>query len=211
MTDQRTIRGYLALGDSYTAGEGVALTDRWTNLLMGRLEETAFPIDTLTTIAKTGWTTDELREAIVESQLGGVCNLITLLIGVNDQYRGRTAEEYRASLQRLANPLPRHVQRGGRFVILSIPDWGVTPFAEGRDRAAIAREIDAFNAVNREEARRLGADYVDITPISRRAARDASLIASDGLHPSRAMYEEWADLVARCVLTDRARPAPPPS
>lgn len=210
MTGDRT-RGYLALGDSYTAGEGVGLKERWTNVLLDRLRGSAFPIDTLTTIAKTGWTTDELQEAIVESRLGGVCNLITLLIGVNDQYRGHTADQYRASLQRLANPLPRHVQKGGRLIILSIPDWSVTPFAQGRDRAQIAREIDAFNAVNRDEARRVGADYVDITPSSRRAAQDSRLLTSDGLHPSRAMYEEWAGLVARCVLTDRARPAPPPS
>src|SRR5579859_1094215 len=176
------VRGYLALGDSYTIGEGVALTDRWTNLLLKRLEGSAFPLDTLTTIAKTGWTTDELHGAIVESQLGGTCNLITLLIGVNDQYRGHSVDQYRASLQRLADPLSRHVGRQGRLIVLSIPDWSVTPFAEGRDRAQIAREIEAFNAVNREQARRIGADYVDITPISRRAAEDPSLLTADGLH-----------------------------
>lgn len=203
------VRGFLALGDSYTIGEGVALTDRWTNLLMGRLKGTAFPIDTITTIAKTGWTTDELRDAIVESRLGGVCTLMTLLIGVNDQYRGHSVDQYRASLRALSDPLIRHVEQGGRFILLSIPDWGVTPFAAGRDRAQIAREIDAFNAVNREQARRLGADYVDVTPSSRRAANDASLLTSDGLHPSRAMYAEWAELVARCVLNDRGRRAPP--
>ena len=206
-----TVRGHLALGDSYTAGEGVALTDRWTNRLLDRLKGTSFPIDTVTTIAKTGWTTDELREAIIESQLGGTCFLLTLLIGVNDQYRGRSVDEYRASLRQLITPLPRHVHTGGRFVVLSIPDWSVTPFAEGRDRARIAREIDAFNAVNRDEARRVGADYVDITPASRRAATDPTLLAGDGLHPSRAMYEEWAELVARCVLSGPTPPTPPPS
>lgn len=205
------VRGFLALGDSYTAGEGVALTDRWTNLLMARLKGTVFPIDTLTTIAKTGWTTDELRDAIVESQLGGVCTLMTLLVGVNDQYRGHSVDQYRESLARLTALLPRHVEKGGRFIVLSIPDWGVTPFAAGRDRAQIAREIDAYNAVNREQARLLGASYVDITSSSRRAARVPHLLTSDGLHPSRAMYEEWAELVARCVLTDRVRPAPLPS
>ena len=202
-------RGHLALGDSYTAGEGVGLTDRWTNRLLDRLKGTSFSIDTITTIAKTGWTTDELREAIVESQLGGTCTLLTLLIGVNDQFRGYSVDDYRASLRELITPLPRHVGKGGRFVVLSIPDWGVTPFANGRDRARIAREIDAFNAVNRELAAAVRADYVDVTPISRRAATDPGLITGDGLHPSRAMYEEWAELVARCVLSGPTRPARP--
>ncbi|HJQ36458.1 MAG TPA: undecaprenyl-diphosphatase UppP, partial [Thermoanaerobaculia bacterium] len=169
---------YLALGDSYTIGESVAAEERFPVQLAKQLNLGEPQI-----IAKTGWTTDELNAAIDAANPKGPFDLVTLLIGVNNQYRGRGADEYRTQfvglLQRaigFAGGNTRHV------IVVSIPDWGVTPFAEGRDRAKIAREIDQFNAINREEAQRAGAKWVDITPISRR--NDPSLVAGDGLHPS---------------------------
>ncbi len=186
----------LALGDSYTIGEAVASAERWPEQLAAMLRELGVEVEEIEIVAKTGWTTDELDVAIDRAAPRGHYDLVSLLIGVNNQYRGRPVEEYRGELRRL---LGRAVGFAGgdasRVVVLSIPDWGVTPFAEGRDRAHIAREIDAFNAVNRAEAVAAGARYVDVTQASREAATDAGLIASDGLHPSGEMYRRWAGLV----------------
>ena len=182
---------YLALGDSYTIGESVAEADRFPNQLARELDIAPPQI-----IAKTGWTTDELNAAIDAANPQGPFDLVTLLIGVNNQYRGRDAEEYRREFAAL---LQRAIGFAGgdpqKVIVVSIPDWGVTPFAEGRDRAKIAREIDQYNAVNREEAMRAGAKYADITPISR--GNDPAIVADDKLHPSGKQYTEWAKLIAR--------------
>jgi undecaprenyl-diphosphatase len=181
---------YLALGDSYTIGESVAATDRFPIQLARELG-----IGEPRIIAKTGWTTDELSSAIDAADVKGPFDFVTLLIGVNNQYRGRDTEEYRAQFVGL---LGRAIGFAGgdakKVIVVSIPDWGVTPFAEGRDRAKIGREIDRYNAVNREETARAGARYVDITPISRGA--DPALFAGDGLHPSGAQYAEWVKRIA---------------
>ena len=183
---------FLALGDSYTIGESVAVEDRWPNQLARALRARGSSIADPEIIARTGWTTDELSAAIDQAQPHGPYALVTLLIGVNNQYRGRDAEQFRGELRAL---LGRSIAFAGgdahRVVVVSIPDWGVTPFAAGRDRAKIAAEIDRYNAINREEALRAGAHFADITPISREAAKDASLVAADGLHPSGPMYTRW--------------------
>lgn len=185
--------GYLALGDSYTIGESVAEAERWPVQLAARLRAQGLTIGEPLIIARTGWTTAELSVGIDAQKPTGTFELVSLLIGVNNQYRGRDIGEYRTEFRAL---LERAIGYAGgeaqRVIVLSIPDWGVTPFAEGRDRAAIAAQIDAFNAVNRQETAQLGAHYIDITPHSRTAAGDPSLIAGDGLHPSGKMYAEWA-------------------
>lgn len=188
---------FLALGDSYTIGESVPESDRWPVQLANQLREQdladfAEPI----IIAKTGWTAGELAEAIGTTNPKGPFDLVTLLIGVNNQYRGLPLDEYQHEFRDLLSTATRLA--GGNadhVIVLSIPDWSATSFAEGRDRIRIASEIDAFNAVNLAEAMKAGARYVDITPISRRAATDGGLIAGDGLHPSGKMYREWAELV----------------
>jgi lysophospholipase L1-like esterase len=176
---------YLALGDSYTIGESVAVDERFPVQLARALNMPDPQI-----IARTGWTTDELNAAIDAADPQGPFDLVTLLIGVNNQYRGRSLDEYRTQFAAL---LQRAIAFAGgdatKVVVVSIPDWGVTPFAEGRDRAKIAVEIDAFNAVNREEAARAGSRWVDITPISR--GGDPALVAADKLHPSGVQYREW--------------------
>ena len=183
-------RRYLALGDSYTIGESVDPAERFPVQLARTLNLGEPQI-----IARTGWTTDELNAAIDEARPQGPFDLVTLLIGVNNQYRGRSADEYRTQFAAL---LQRAIGFAGgdpsRVIVVSIPDWGVTPFAEGRDRAQIAREIDRFNAIKREEAARAGAKWVDITPISRR--HDPALVAADGLHPSGRQYAEWVKAIA---------------
>lgn len=188
---------YFALGDSYTIGESVDPEERFPHQLARELGLSEPLI-----IAKTGWTTDELGNALDTVRLAGPYDLVTLLIGVNNQYRGRDAEQYRGEFAEL---LRRAIGFAGddatKVVVVSIPDWGVTPFAEGRDRAKIAAEIDHYNAINREEASRAGARYVDITPISR--GGDPALVAGDGLHPSGKQYGEWVKLIlpeARAAL-----------
>jgi lysophospholipase L1-like esterase len=147
-------------------------------------------------VARTGWTTDELSDAIDAARPRGPYDLVSLLIGVNNQYRGRSAADYRGQFRALLTRGVRFAgDRAARVVVLSIPDWGVTPFAANGDPARIGREIDEFNAVNRDEAQRRGSQYVDVTLISRRAAREPNLLAGDGLHPSALMYEEWARAV----------------
>ena len=191
---------YLALGDSYTIGERVPENERCPIQLADLLNQKGYPTD-VTVIAKTGWTTDELWQGIQARELTPPYDLASLLIGVNNQYRGYDIEEYREQFVFL---LDKSVEYAGgdanRVIVLSIPDWGVTPFASSRDRSQIAKEIDAFNAVNKEETEKAGAHYIDITPISREAVNDSSLIADDGLHPSGKMYAEWAKLALPIVL-----------
>jgi lysophospholipase L1-like esterase len=197
----------LALGDSYTIGESVGADERWPVRLAAMLRARGVRVAEPIIVAKTGWTTDELSRGVDAANPTGPNELVTLLIGVNNQYRGRSTDEYRDQFRAL---LARAVAFAGaqssRVVVLSIPDWGVTPFANGRDRPRIAREIDAFNAINREETTRAGARYVDVTPISRRAASDPSLTAADGLHPSGAMYAEWAQAALPAVVAALGRP-----
>lgn len=193
---------FLALGDSYTIGESVDPAERFPAQVATTLKIAQPQI-----VAKTGWTTDELAAEIERVKPQGPFDLVTLLIGVNNQYRGRSVDEYRTQfVSLLKQAIGFAGGRADHVIVVSIPDWGVTPFAEGRDRAKIAREIDAFNAVNRDEAKRMGARYADITAISRRATTEPALVASDGLHPSGRMYSQWAGVIvpiAREVLRDK--------
>lgn len=194
-----TIR-YLALGDSYTIGESVDAAERFPNQLADFLKAGGLQTE-VTIIAKTGWTTNELWDGIQASEINPPYDLVSLLIGVNNQYRGYDINEYREQFVFLLNKSIEYA--GGdpqRVIVLSIPDWGVTPFARGQGGERIARDIDAFNAVNREESEKAGVQYVNITPISREAEHDTTLIAPDGLHPSGKMYMEWAKLAYLAAL-----------
>ena len=193
----------LALGDSYTIGEAVAAHERWPAVLVQRLRHGGTPIDEPQIVAVTGWTTDELAQGMDTAVLLPPYDLVTLQIGVNNQYRGRPADDYRAQF---AGLLERAIalagDRAARVVVASIPDWGVTRFAseQGRDRARIAAELDAYNALARAETERAGARFVDITGISR---QHPELLADDGLHPSAAQYALWVEAIepaARAAL-----------
>lgn len=187
---------YLALGDSYTIGESVPASDRWPVQLAGMLKANGLDVGDPRIIARTGWTGDELSAGIDAAGVHEQYRLVTLLIGVNNQYRGRSVEEFRGQLKSLlARAVGFADGQAGRVIVVSIPDWGVTPFAEGQDRQRIGREIDAFNEVCRAEAKAIGATFIDITPGSRKAADDGSLVAGDGLHPSAKMYRQWAEAV----------------
>jgi lysophospholipase L1-like esterase len=197
---QASIR-ILALGDSYTIGESVEPAGRWPAQLADRLRQQGLAVAEPEIIARTGWTTAELQAGILAADPQGDFDLVTLLIGVNNQYRGDPLEEYRAQFQEL---LQQSVGFTGgdprRVVVLSIPDWGVTPFAWGRNTTQIAQEIDTFNAVNREESLAAGVIHIDITPDSRRVTEESNLTATDGLHPSAQMYALWVDRMLPQVL-----------
>lgn len=199
---------YLALGDSYTIGESVSVGDRWPNQLAKLLESESIKIE-VTIIARTGWTTSELWQGIQAEEMRPPYDLVSLLIGVNNQYRGYDIHEYRDQFNFLLHKSIEYADGdANRVLILSIPDWGVTPFASGRDREEIAKEIDQFNLMNREMSERAGVHYVDITPTSREAANEAALTAPDGLHPSEKMYAMWAEKtlpIVKEILTDSNR------
>ena len=193
---------FLALGDSYTIGESAPESDRWPAQLANLIKTSPHfasqngEIET-GIIARTGWTTDELWQAIQQSPPQGAYELVSLLIGVNDQYRGGDAERYRQDFRFLLGKAIGYA--GGdpkRVIVLSIPDWGATPYAriDRRSAAQISAEINAFNAVNKDESQKAGVRYVDVTPISRQAPADPALLADDGLHPSGKMYAAWAAL-----------------
>ena len=186
---------YLALGDSYTIGESVSEEERWPNQVSKLLEMEGVQVEP-TIIARTGWTVDELWEGIQADPPQGAYDVVTLLIGVNNQYRGYPVTGYREDFRFLLGKALEYA--GGKpdhVIVLSIPDWGITPFAADRDRELISRQIDEFNAINLEEAKSADVHYADITPISRQAVAEPALIAPDGLHPSGKMYAMWAEQV----------------
>lgn len=185
---------YLALGDSYTIGEGVAEQDRWPTQLVAQLREQGIAIDSPRIIAQTGWTTDELTAAMDAAEPLGEWDFVTLLIGVNDQYRGYQVETYRAKFSNLLNRVIALAKgRPDNIRVFSIPDWGVTPFgqASGRDAAWIAREIDAYNAASQAICITRNVAWIDITDLTREFGTLPAMLAEDGLHPSAAMYRLW--------------------
>lgn len=196
---------YLALGDSYTIGEGVAPAQRWPEVLAARLRADGIAILPPVIVARTGWTVAELDAAMDAERLAAPFDLVTLLIGVNDQYRGGDAETYRPALRAM---LRRAIDLAGarpqRVLMVSIPDWGATRFGaeDARGAPAIGAAIDAFNAVARAQAAAVDVVFVDITDVSRSPAHRAQL-AEDGLHPGAAQYAAWVTRIepyARAAL-----------
>ena len=194
---------YLALGDSYTIGEAVPQAQSFPYQLTAAAGLQGIKIGKPTIVATTGWTTNELQSAIKSTSLQPKYDIVTLLIGVNNQYRGYSIDIYRTEFKDLLQTAIKYAGGNTAHVfIVSIPDWGATPFGKqsGRNVAEIAQEIDAFNAVNREETLKQSVSYTDITPASRNAATDVTLVAPDGLHPSGKMYQDWAAHILPSVL-----------
>jgi len=191
---------YLALGDSYTVGEAEPQAASYPYQLIDSLNNNGYKALRPNVIATTGWTTQDLINAIAASGINGKkFDFVTLLIGVNDQYRHLSIDVYRTNFTQL---LYEAVQFAGgdanRVFVISIPDWGVTPFANGQD-SVIYPEIMNFNAVNLSISQAAGANYIDVTPVSRTAANDLTLIAPDGLHFSGKMYAMWVKLLEPAV------------
>jgi len=194
--DDATALSYLALGDSYTIGEGVAAGQSWPMQLAARLRDEGIALADAHVVATTGWTTDELDAGIDAARPPEGFDFVSLLIGVNNQYRGRPLDEYGAQFTALLERAIGFAHgRADRVLVLSIPDWGVTRFgkASGRDPAVIARELDAFNAAAKAICDAHGVAFVDITAASRAHGAEDAMLADDGLHPSAAMHALWTD------------------
>ncbi|MEO5947327.1 MAG: SGNH/GDSL hydrolase family protein [Chitinophagaceae bacterium] len=200
-TDNKTVITYLAIGDSYTIGEQLPAKDNFPNQVYNLMKKDQPDFAEPRIIAKTGWTTDELEKGIIAADnaqpLQTSYNFVSLLIGVNNQYRGRTVENYKPEFEELLKKAIRFAgNKANHVVVVSIPDWGVTPFAKGKDSNKIAKEIDAYNAAAKEITEKYNVHYIDITPWTREATADNSLVAADGLHPSGKDYKRWAEKIA---------------
>jgi lysophospholipase L1-like esterase len=182
---------FLALGDSYTVGESVAEVQRWPVQLVNVLKTRGYKCGKPAIVAMTGWRTDDLNNALLSSSLSKNFTLVSLLIGVNNQYQGKPISDYE---KEFADLLDRAIAYAGghpsKVFVLSIPDYGYTPFAR-ENQKEISPQIDAFNAINNAVAAGKGVKYINITDISRRGLQDPQLIAEDGLHPSGKMYALW--------------------
>ena len=192
---------YLALGDSYTVGQSVPASENFPNQTVSVLRAEALNFEPAGVIARSGWTTDELDAGITTAKITGMLlpayDFVSLLIGVNDQYRGRSVDSYKPAFEDL---LKKAIHFAGdhadHVIVISIPDWGVTPFANGYDRDRIAKEIDAYNSANKQIAQKYNVEYINITEWTRQAANDLSLLTTDGLHPSGKEYKRWAEVIA---------------
>lgn len=191
---------YLALGDSYTIGELVSLKENFPYQLVQLLQQENIKVADPVIIAKTGWTTDELAMAIREANINETFSFVTLLIGVNNQYRGRAIENYKKEFTDLLNQALLFANGHSQHVfVVSIPDWGVTPFAEGKNRNEIAEQIDAFNLANKTISEAHRVHWLDITDSTRANGNNKEFLAEDGLHPSAKEYTVWAKRLAPMV------------
>jgi len=191
--DESGKASYLALGDSYTIGQSVGPDERWPVILADELKKAGKPVATPQIIARTGWTTRNLLDGLEQTPPAGTFDLVSLLIGVNNQYQGRNKEEYRIEFRQLLQKSIAYAgDDAGNVFVLSIPDWGVTAMGEG-NRDHISAEIDSFNAIAKDECDKLKIVFIDITGISRTALNDPTMIASDQLHFSGKMYRLWVN------------------
>jgi lysophospholipase L1-like esterase len=199
-TSNKNTMQYLALGDSYTIGESVDLAQSFPYQLKALLNQQGFNIADPEIIAVTGWTTGNLINSITQANLTQKYDFVTLLIGVNNQYQGKSEDEYRTQFVQLLNTALTFVNgHKDRVFVLSIPDYSATPFATNSDKAKIATEIDQFNSINLDESTKAGVNYLNITDISREATTNPALVAEDGLHPSAQMYRLWVARLAQMV------------
>ena len=190
----------LCLGDSYTIGESVEPNENFPRQSVRLLNDHGYDFKPPEIIAMTGWTTDELEDAIEESDVKDSFDFVTLLAGVNDQYRGRKVDEYKPRFESLLTRAIHFANgQSSRVIVLSIPDWGVTPFGKDRDPGRIAQQINSYNEVNKQLALAYNVRYIDVTTSTREAVSDRSLVAPDGLHPSAKEYAKWAEKIYRAV------------
>jgi len=197
----QTAYTYLALGDSYTIGESVLLTESYPYQTVQILRDKGKNFHAPEIIAKTGWTTDELQTAINNYHFQPKYDFVTLLIGVNNQYRGKSSAEYAKEFESLLKQAIKFAGNNTNHVfVISIPDWGVTPYANGRDSKKISKEIDEFNAIGEKTSKQYGVQYLEVTTGTREAATDESLLTSDKLHPSAKEYKRWSTKLTEAIL-----------
>ena len=194
---------FLALGDSYTVGEGIFPEESWPYLLAQRLTSSGFPCSPPEIIAKTGWSSDELLAAIEAANPQGPYDIVTIMIGVNNQYRGRHRDTILDDLHKLAAIAVALAEgKRERVYVISIPDWGCSPFGQTKNPRLIRRQIDRYNQFIRVETRHRISAYIDVTKLSRLATRVPQLNAADHLHPSGAMHHLWMERIATSILED---------
>ena len=194
-------RSFLALGDSYTIGESVPIYESFPYQTVQLLRNKGMSVHAAEIIAKTGWTTDELMAGIEKTVFEKNYDIVTLLIGVNNQYRGKAADAYAIEFEALLNKAIAFAGGNKKHVyVMSIPDWGATPFAEGRDRKKIATEIDVFNSINKKITESRGITYISITEGTREVPSNPQLVAKDGLHPSGDDYARWAEKLSTAIM-----------
>lgn len=194
---------YLALGDSYTIGESVLESERWPVQLAATLSQQGILVGQPKIIAVTGWRTDNLRNGINIAQLKEQYDLVSLLIGVNNQYQGKSVEEYKPEFEELLQTAIRLA--GGKkenVFVVSIPDYGFTPFGKPK-KEQITTALDQFNAANKKITEQVGVTYINITDISRQGLEDPELVANDGLHPSGKQYTLWVDRILKNLKIDK--------
>lgn len=193
---------YLALGDSYTIGEAVPLNKSFPYQSVQLLRKKEYNFYAPEIIAQTGWTTDELQDAITKTTLLSKYDFVTLLIGVNNQYRGRDAIEYKEQLEQILKKLIELVnEKKEHIIVVSIPDYSSTPYARSMNTEAISKEIEIFNGINKALSIQYKLQYVDITAGSKNAKEDPAFIAQDGLHPSEKEYAKWAEKIADIIAS----------
>lgn len=191
---------YLALGDSYTLGELVAYEENFPSQLTQLLAQESIQLNLDKLIAVTGWTTAELIQAIEENKPAYDYDWVSLLIGVNNQYRGQEIGRYEKEFYNLISQSILFASgRASRVIVLSIPDWGMTPFNTKRDANTVSQEIDQYNRINKKWAEHFGCPYIDITPLTRAHAQDEDYLTSDNLHLSAKMYKLWAIQMAKII------------
>jgi lysophospholipase L1-like esterase len=191
---------YLALGDSYTIGESVLLHQSFPYQLVQLLRKKGHACSAPEIIAKTGWTTSELISGMDGYDFLPKYDWVTLLIGVNNQFRGRSVEEYTTDFEKILEKAISLADKKTHVTVVSIPDYSVTPFGKEKEPERIAREIDLFNSINKALSIQYKVNYADITGGSREALHDPKLIAEDGLHPSSSEYRKWAEIVAPAIV-----------
>jgi lysophospholipase L1-like esterase len=187
---------YLALGDSYTIGESVPEDERWPVILSNELSESGIEVNDPLIIAKTGWTTNELQEAIAEKNPKTDYDLVSLLIGVNNQYRGYPIDQYKKEFKELLLQAVAFADGdSSKVFVVSIPNYGVTPFGIEKGEEKIRQELLVYDAIADSISSEMNIPFVNITPVSEKAKEDSTYIASDQLHPSGKQYKEWVDLI----------------
>lgn len=200
MSQQKKSIKYLALGDSYTIGESVSEEERWPNQLGEALKKKGYEVEKPKIIATTGWRTDNLKNAMTIAQLKPEYNLVSLLIGVNNQYQHKPTEIFAKEFEGLLNDAI-HLAGGKKenVFVVSIPDYGFTPFGKPK-QTEISKELDAFNEISKKITEKLKIKYINITDISREGLNKPDLVAGDGLHPSGKMYGLWVDRILETLI-----------
>lgn len=186
-------KSYLALGDSYTVATSIPATGSYPVQTVGQLRAAGIAFSAPKIIATNGWTTTNLLDALADEKPVKAYDMVTLLIGVNNQYQGGSIDNYKDQFSELLGKCIAYTgNRPAHVIVLSIPDYSVTPFARGHNQEAISAEIDAFNDANREITLAQGAQYLNITNDSRTAGLSSVMLAGDGLHYTAAEYTIWA-------------------